>query len=95
MPLSSAKRVRPINPVYNAIMPLTCNIDARGKAARLIYGICLVAIGLAIAWFIAWGTSAFWPWFTVISCLIAGGIGIFEGWAGWCMMRAMGFKTPI
>ena len=29
------------------------------------------------------------------SCLVGGGFMIFEGWAGWCAVRALGFKTPV
>ena len=28
-------------------------------------------------------------------CLIGGGFAVFEGWAGWCAVRALGFKTKI
>jgi hypothetical protein len=30
-----------------------------------------------------------------IGLTAAGAFGVFEGWAGWCVVRAMGFKTRI
>jgi len=76
-------------------MPLTCNIDARGKAVRLIYGIFLSIIGLLLAIFLAWGSDSPLRWLIAIGCIVAGGFAIFESRAGWCVMRAMGFKTPM
>lgn len=76
-------------------MALTCNIDAKGKAARLIYGFGMVVLGLLLTYFLAWASGSFWRWFVAISCLIGGAFAIFEARAGWCVMRAMGFKTPL
>jgi hypothetical protein len=74
---------------------LTCNIDARGKLVRLVYGIILSVLGvvLLLAWAIPGQTS--WAWLVTIVCLLSGGFAIFEARAGWCVMRAMGFKTPM
>lgn len=71
---------------------MKCNIDARGKRTRLIAGIVTVAAG-GIA-FLVIGPG---PVGTVIgvSSLVGGGFMIFEGWAGWCAVRALGFKTPL
>ena len=76
-------------------MPLTCNIDARGKLARLLYGLVLCIIGLLVLYFLAWGSGSILRWFLALALLASGGFAIFEGWAGWCVMRAMGFKTPM
>ena len=76
-------------------MPLQCNIDSRGRVARLVYGIALVAAGVALAllWALPRGTP--WPW-VVSTLVIAGGaFAVFEARAGWCVIRAMGFKTPM
>lgn len=80
---------------YDANMPLTCNIDAKGKLARLIWGILLLVAGtiLAIAW--AWGTTSPMRWGLVIVCLVGGAFAVFEARAGWCVVRAMGIKTPL
>lgn len=77
------------------IMALTCNIDARGKLARLIWGVLLVILGaiLVIFWAIPAGT--FWPWTVSVASILGGGFAIFEARAGWCIIRAMGLKTPM
>jgi len=76
-------------------MALTCNIDARGKKVRLINGIVTVALALAVLgfWAIPVGSIIAWGLFAVL--LISGAFMIFEARAGWCVVRAMGFKTPI
>jgi hypothetical protein len=76
-------------------MSLTCNIDARGKAARLRIGIGGFIVGLVLlfAWAIPAGTGLAW-WITA-SLLFAAGFSIFEARAGWCVVRAMGFRTPL
>jgi hypothetical protein len=76
-------------------MPFTCNIDSRGKRARLIYGILMVALGvvLLLAWALPQGQV--WKWIVAIGCILGGAFAIFEARAGWCAMRAMGFKTPM
>ena len=30
-----------------------------------------------------------------IALLGSGAFMTFEGWSGWCVVRAMGFKTPL
>lgn len=76
-------------------MPLTCNINSRGKFARLIYGIILVAMGIAliVLWALAGGGTI--AWIISVACLLSGAFAIFEARAGWCIVRAMGFKTPM
>ncbi len=76
-------------------MTLQCNIDGRGKRARLIYGIIAIvaAIILAVVWAIPAGGLL--PWVVSLILLLGGAFAVFEGWAGWCAMRAMGFKTRI
>ncbi len=76
-------------------MALTCNIDARGKAARLIYGIIMLVIGLAVMLGWAWSANSPLAWAITLFCLIGGAFGIFEARAGWCVVRAMGIKTPM
>lgn len=76
-------------------MPLIRNIDARGRLARLIYGIVLLVAGMVLAIFWAWPAASWWAWAIIAVCLASGGFAIFEARAGWCVMRAMGFKTPM
>ncbi len=76
-------------------MGLTCNIDSRGKRARLIYGLVLVVLGLVLLFTWALPAGTVWSWVVVVSCFVGGGFALFEARAGWCAVRAMGFKTPM
>ncbi len=75
---------------------MQCNIDARGKALRLISGITvtLIGLGLAVVLLAGWLTSAWW-WVAAVGTLLVGVFQIFEARKGWCVVRAMGFRTPI
>jgi hypothetical protein len=76
-------------------MPLQCNIDSRGKAVRLVYGVVLVLVGVVLAGFWAWPGGSVFAWVVSIAVLAGGAFAIFEARAGWCVVRAMGFKTPV
>jgi hypothetical protein len=76
-------------------MAITCNIDARGKKVRLINGLVTTAIGLVLVFAWAIPHPSLLSWMITACMLVGGGFMIFEGWAGWCVMRAMGFKTKI
>jgi hypothetical protein len=75
---------------------MQCNIDSRGKVARLITGCLTLMIGVAVtvaaamSWIIGW-----WIWLLGVLLLAFGAFQIFEAWAGWCVVRAMGFKTRM
>ena len=76
-------------------MPLTCNIDPRGKVVRLIYGIVMIALAAILLFAWAMPTGSPWGWAMTILCALGGAFAVFEARAGWCVMRAMGFKTPM
>ena len=76
-------------------MPLTCNIDARGKWVRLIYGTALLLAGILLAIFWARPAGGWVAWTVSIAIAAAGVFAIFESRSGWCIVRAMGFRTPI
>jgi hypothetical protein len=77
-------------------MAFECNIDARGKAARIRLGI----VGI-IGSFLFAGATLFGVLPTTIGWIMSGGsflggaFSIWEGRKGWCIVRAMGFKTKI
>lgn len=74
----------------------SCNINAKGKAARLISGILTAIVGAVLITLAAMGViGGAWPWWAGGVAVAAGAFQIYEGWAGWCVMRAMGFKTPM
>jgi hypothetical protein len=76
-------------------MSLACNIDARGKAARLRIGIVGLAIGMVLLFAWAVPTDAPMPWVITLAVLVAAAFSVFEARAGWCALRAMGFRTRI
>ncbi|HYE18707.1 MAG TPA: hypothetical protein VEA69_09700 [Tepidisphaeraceae bacterium] len=74
---------------------MQCNIDSRGKAVRLRNGLILLAAGALVAALWAWPTGATVAWATAGAMAVGGAFMVFEGWAGWCVLRAMGIKTRI
>jgi hypothetical protein len=76
-------------------MPFACNIDKKGRIARLIYGLTFLAAGglLALGW--ALHSASPMRWTVAGGCAVAGAFGIFEAVRGWCVMRAIGVKTPL
>jgi hypothetical protein len=75
-------------------MKLACNIDQRGKKARLVSGaivdLCGVALILAGVLMDSLGMLI-----AGILLSVTGSFMIFEGARGWCALRAMGIKTPM
>jgi hypothetical protein len=76
-------------------MALQCNIDAKGKLIRLIYGVAFVSIGALLAVFWAWPRGGALAWVVSLIALLGGAFAIFESRKGWCALRAMGLKTPF
>ena len=75
---------------------MQCNIDARGKAARLKAGILALIGSLILTGLIVGGVfeGTIW-WLMAGGSAFGGAFAIFEARAGWCVIRAMGFKTPL
>ena len=71
---------------------MQCNIDAKGKAVRLVIGLVTMGAGALVLTLL--GTDPL-PLGIAAGCLLGGGFAVFEGWSGWCAVRAMGFKTPL
>ncbi len=76
-------------------MLITCNINRSGRWARLIYGLAMILLAMALGWFWAWPAGTIWRWLVCGVALASGGLGVFEAWSGWCVVRAMGIKTPM
>ncbi|MBJ24409.1 MAG: hypothetical protein CMB64_07050 [Euryarchaeota archaeon] len=75
---------------------MQCNIDARGKAVRLIGGMFSLLLGITLGILFGMGILNTSIWYSSSLFLIVGGcFGIFEGKSGWCVVRAIGLKTPI
>lgn len=76
---------------------MQCNIDAKGKAVRLLMGTAMVSAGLTMLGLTISGvkTGGQWRWGLVVVLIGVGLFQIWEGWSGWCVLRAMGFKTRV
>lgn len=70
------------------------NIDQRGRKARIVTGAVVDAVGAVL---ILAGVLCNESWLIVAGAFlcVAGLFMIFEGAKGWCVVRAMGFKTEI
>mgnify|MGYP006969370953 CR=1 FL=1 len=75
---------------------MQCNIDARGKFVRLVSGIIVTLLAIILLALRAFGVlEGTWPWVVGGLGVALGAFQIFEARAGWCIVRAMGFKTPV
>ena len=73
-----------------------CNIDAKGKAARMAGGIATIVGATALATVLAIDLIAVpFGWYAVAGALAGGAFAVYEARAGWCVVRAMGIKTPL
>ena len=77
-------------------MPLACNIDAKGKAIRLVGGLLAILGGLFGYFVVNQGVLPIpetLGYIGVALVLLSGAFSIFEARSGWCVVRALGFKT--
>ena len=76
-------------------MPITCNIDTRGKNARFVLGAFVESIGLllGVLWFLS--RTPEWTIYLAAASWIMGMFILFEALVGWCAVRALGVKTPF
>ena len=73
-----------------------CNINAQGKALRLVCGIVVVLAGLVLL--VVWAAGVLqgrWLWVAGLVLLALGLFQVFEACCGWCALRALGFRTPV
>lgn len=75
---------------------MECNIGEKGKAARLKLGIFTVICSGLLALTLLLGVfEGTFLWLAVAGSAFGGAFAIWEARAGWCIVRAMGFKTPL
>jgi uncharacterized integral membrane protein len=75
---------------------MQCNIDAKGKAARLLAGTIMMVLALGgVVLVLLDVLPGSWGWPLVVAMGVMGAFAIYEGAAGWCALRAMGFRTRI
>ena len=65
---------------------LAPNIDRRGRVARALFGLVVIAAGVGLA-AVAWWACAV--------LLVSGVFALYEAARGWCVMRACGIKTKL
>ena len=77
-------------------MVFECNIDARGKAVRFKLGMLglLTGVFLAISLLVV-GAGPYARLILPLGAIVGGAFALFEARTGWCVVRAMGFRTPI
>ena len=74
---------------------MQCNIDRRGQVLRTTMGVVTTLIGAGLlAARMAFDVASVPAW-AGIAALAGGAFMIFEGVNGWCVVRALGFKTPV
>lgn len=77
-------------------MPLACNIDAKGKSIRLIGGLLAILAGLFGYLMVDQDVLPIpetLGHIGVALVLLSGAFSIFEARSGWCVVRALGFRT--
>jgi hypothetical protein len=77
-----------------ARVKLVPNIDHRGRRARLVSGIVVAVSGLGLVVAGLYDDSKAMLIGGIV-VLVAGGFMIFEAANAWCVLRAMGIKTPV
>ncbi len=75
---------------------MRCNIDAKGKVIRLLSGVFFLLVGLGLLLVVVFSMSEIsWLWMVGVLLVAIGVFQVFEGWAGWCVLSAMGIKTRL
>lgn len=69
-----------------------CNIDQRGRMFRFFGGLLIFFLGSVFFIVAMPGDGIWWRTFQV-GMMLLGVFLMYEGIMGWCLLRAMGFKT--
>jgi|TARA_B100001094_G_scaffold332255_1_gene403545 hypothetical protein len=73
-----------------------CNIDSKGKLFRLIIGLLSVSGGIVLVSLFNYDVLISYTALTIGLMSIMGGLfAIWEAREGWCVVRAIGIKTPF
>ena len=77
-------------------MAMECNIDSKGRVVRVITGIFAILAGFVLAILVSQGilTSESYM-FVIIGSILGGAFAMWEARAGWCVVRAIGIRTPL
>lgn len=74
---------------------LTCNINRAGRWARGISGLLFLGIAAIVLLRGPGVGGEALRWTVGIVAALLGAFQLFEALVGWCITRAMGFKTPM
>jgi hypothetical protein len=74
---------------------LACNIDQRGRTYRYRIGFALLALGCALGLVLLLARPGMLGWVIGGLLVAAGAFSLFEAANGWCVARALGFKTRV
>lgn len=70
------------------------NIQRAGRIARATTGTLCILAGGAL-WWLAWPETLLYRMSLTVFAVAVGGFQIYEAKKSWCVMRAMGCKTPM
>ena len=76
-------------------MAMECNIDSRGRVVRFITGIFAILTGLSKHTCKSRNTYIWSYMFVIIGSILGGAFAMWEARAGWCVVRAIGIRTPL
>lgn len=69
---------------------MQCNLDGRERMFRLLAGLVGVITGAVLILLTLTGSlGGAWVWWVAIALLVMGGMGVVQGYAGWCVMKQM------
>ena len=74
---------------------LKCNINRRGRVVRFYSGLFDLAIAIGFSLVAYLGMVASWGYVAAGVLAVIGVFTLFEAMRGWCVLRAMGFRTPL
>ena len=75
---------------------MQCNIDQRGRTLRVAAGMVVDGGGVLLVFLAALGIiEGTWPYIVGVAAMIGGSFMLFEGLRGWCVLRALGIRTPL
>jgi len=74
----------------------TCNLNAKGKAKRLVGGFITLAAALVLAALLLVGViEPAWVWYVVVGAACGAAFQLYEGWSGWCAIYAVMGKSEV
>lgn len=73
---------------------MQCNIDDRGAKVRRVWGWINIVGGAVCAGLALW-LGVWWLWIVAVAAIGGGAFALYEAKKKWCVMRAMGVKTPM